>query len=79
MPHAAWNKRLTPEVETFIVEKYRLGLSAGEILKAIPFKTKKTVYDVLDKYGVPKRSGITDYKVCDEAAFAVIDRPAKAY
>lgn len=79
MPHAAWNKRLTPEVENFIVEKYRGGLSANEILKSIPFKTRKTVYDVLEKHGVLRRSGIADYKSCDEAAFAVIDSPAKAY
>ncbi|HEX7174559.1 MAG TPA: LAGLIDADG family homing endonuclease [Pyrinomonadaceae bacterium] len=70
---------MTPEVEHFIVEKYKGGLSAGEILKSIPFKTRKTVYDVLEKHGVPKRCGIADYKTCDEAAFAVIDSPAKAY
>ncbi|HYH85097.1 MAG TPA: LAGLIDADG family homing endonuclease [Pyrinomonadaceae bacterium] len=79
MPHAAWNKRLTPEVENFIVEKYKGGLSASEILKSIPFKTRKTVYDVLEKHGVPKRCGVADYKTCDEAAFAVIDSPVKAY
>src|SRR5215207_8694293 len=80
MPHAAWNKKLTPEVEGFIVEQYRGGLSAGEILKAIPFRTKKTVYDVLERHGVARRGGIADYKkVFDEAAFAVVDTPEKAY
>jgi hypothetical protein len=80
MPHPAWNKRLTPEVEGFIVAKYRGGLSAGEILKSIPFRTKKTVYDVLERHGVPRRGGIADYKKgFDEAAFAVVDTPEKAY
>ncbi|HLL73672.1 MAG TPA: LAGLIDADG family homing endonuclease [Pyrinomonadaceae bacterium] len=80
MPHPAWNKRPTPEVEGFIVEQYRGGLSAGEILKAIPFKTKKTVYDVLERHGVGRRGGFADYKKrFDEAAFAVVDSPAKAY
>jgi hypothetical protein len=80
MPHPAWNKRLTPEVEGFIVAKYRGGLSAGEILKAIPFRTKKTVYDVLERHGVSRRSGIADYKKgFDESAFAVVATPEKAY
>jgi hypothetical protein len=80
MPHPAWNKRLTPEVEGFIVEQYRGGLSAGEILKAIPFRTKKTVYDVLERHGVSRRGGIADYKKSfNEAAFAVVDTPEKAY
>ncbi|HEX7312998.1 MAG TPA: LAGLIDADG family homing endonuclease [Pyrinomonadaceae bacterium] len=74
MPHPAWNKRLTPEVEGFIVEQYRDGSSAGEILKGIPFKTKKTVYDVLERHGV------ADYKkIFDEAAFAAVDTTEKAY
>jgi hypothetical protein len=79
MPHPAWNKRLTPETERFIVEKYRGGLTAREILQSIPFKTRKTVYDVLERHGVQKRRGLADYKGYDEAAFAVIDSPAKAY
>lgn len=80
MPHPAWNKRLTPEVEGFIVEQYRGGLSAGAILKGIPFKTKKTVYDVLERHGVQRRSGVADYKKSfDEAAFSVVDTPEKAY
>lgn len=79
MPHAAWNKRLTPEVEDFIIAQYRGGLSAGEILKSIPFRTKKTVYDVLERHGVQRR-GVDDYKKAfDEAAFAVVDTPEKAY
>lgn len=80
MPHAAWNKKLTPEVEGFIVEQYRGGLSAGEILRAIPFRTTKTVYDVLERHGVARRGGVTDYKQgFHEATFAVVNTPEKAY
>jgi hypothetical protein len=80
MPHPAWNKRLTAEVESLIVEQYRRGRSAGDILKTIPFRTKKTVYDVLEKHGVARRGGFADYKKSfDEAAFAVVDAPEKAY
>lgn len=80
MPRPAWNKRLTPEVEGFIVNRYREGLSAGEILRVIPFKTRKTVYDVLERHGIARRGGPADYKKSfDEAAFAVVDTPEKAY
>ncbi len=79
MPHAAWNKRLTPDIERLIVDKYRDGASAGEILQGIPFRTRKTIYDVLERHGVLRRGGIADYKDYDEAVFAVIDSPAKAY
>src|SRR5947209_113255 len=80
MPHPAWNKRLNLEVESFIIKQYRDGLSAGEILKAIPFKTKKTVYDALERHGIPRRAGCADYKKSfNEAAFAAIDTPEKAY
>jgi hypothetical protein len=79
MPHPAWNRRLTPETERFIVEQYCGGRTAGEILQSIPFKTRKTVYDVLERHGVRRRDGLADYKSYDEAAFAVIDSAAKAY
>jgi len=79
MPRTAWNKRLTPEIEQFIITSYQAGLSAGEILKFIPFKTRKTVYDVLEKHAIPRRSGNADYKNCNEAVFANVDTPAKAY
>jgi hypothetical protein len=79
MPHAAWNKRLTPDIEHFIIDKYRSGLSANQILPSIPFRTRKTIYDVLERHGVLRRGGIADYKGYDEAVFAVIDSPAKAY
>jgi LAGLIDADG-like domain len=79
MPHPAWNRRLTPEIERFIVEQYRDGRTAREILQSIPFKTGKTVYDVLERRGVERRTGLADYKTYDESVFAVVDSPAKAY
>ena len=50
MPRTAWNKRLTQEIETLIVAQYESGLTAREILNSIPFRTRKTVYDVLERY-----------------------------
>lgn len=81
MPRTAWNKRLTPEIEDLIVTQYRAGQCASEILQTIPFKTRKTVYDVLAKHAIPRRSprGLADYKKLREAIFANLDTPAKAY
>ncbi|MBI3651476.1 MAG: hypothetical protein HY231_10695 [Acidobacteria bacterium] len=81
MPRTAWNKRLTPEMEQLIIAHYQEGHTAREVLKLIPFKTKKTVYDVLEKHGVAKRSpyGRADYKSYHEAIFANVDTQAKAY
>lgn len=81
MPRTAWNKRLTPEIERLIITQYQSGLTASEVLKSVPFKTEKTVYDVLAKHAIPKRRpyGRADYKSYDEAIFANIDTPDKAY
>jgi hypothetical protein len=64
MPRTAWNKRLTPDIENLIVARYLAGQSASEILQTIPFKTRKTVYDVLAKHAILRRSprGLADYK-----------------
>ncbi len=81
MPRKAWNKRLTPEIEQVIVTHYKQGMAARQILPFIPFKTRKTVYDVLEKHCVPKRSphGRVDYKSYNESIFANIDTQEKAY
>jgi hypothetical protein len=81
MPRTAWNKKLTPEMEQFIIARYQEGLTAQEVLQHIPFRTRKTVYDVLEKYAIPKRSprGRVDYKSYNEAAFASVDTPEQAY
>lgn len=81
MPRTAWNKKLTPEIERVIIDQYQSGLTAREVLKSVPFKTTKTVYDVLAKHAIPKRRphGRVDYKSYNEAAFANIDTAAKAY
>lgn len=82
MPRAAWNKRLTPELEQLIVAHYQAGLSARGVLKLIPFKTSKTVYDVLEKHAVARRRphGLADYKSHREAGFAPrLDRRQPMY
>lgn len=81
MPHPAWNKRLTPEIEQEIISSYQKGMSANEILKYIPFKTRKTIYDVLERHGVSKRSshGRVDYKSYNQNIFVNIDSQEKAY
>jgi hypothetical protein len=81
MPRKAWNKRLTPEIENLIVAQYQSGQSASKILQTIPFKTRKTVYDVLAKHAIQRRSprGLADYKKLHEAIFANLDTPVKAY
>ena len=64
-----------------MIAQYQSGMSASEILKSVPFKTTKTVYDVLAKHAIPKRRphGLQDYKCFHETIFANIDTPAKAY
>lgn len=81
MPRTAWNKKLTPEIEQMIIARYQEGLTATEVLRFVPFKTRKTVYDVLEKHGIAKRSpyGRADYKSYNEAIFANVDTQAKAY
>jgi LAGLIDADG DNA endonuclease family protein len=81
MPRTAWNKRLTPEIEQVIIARYQSGLTARAVLKQVPFKTTKTVYDVLAKHSIAKRSphGRADYKSYNEAVFANVDTPEKAY
>lgn len=75
------NKRMTPELERYIIQEYKNGNSASEILDKIEiFKTTKTIYDVLKKYDISTRDSDrsrdpnlkTDY-------FEVIDSQEKAY
>ena len=79
MPRTGWNKRLTPEIEQIILTQYLSGVPAPKILESIPFKTAKTIYDVLEKRGIPRRSSTTPHKDYHEGIFATIDTPEKAY
>jgi hypothetical protein len=79
MPRTAWNKRITPDLERQIVAQYEAGLPASTILATLPFKTRKTVYDVLEKHGIPRRGGVADYKRYDQTVFANVDTEEKAY
>lgn len=52
----AWNKRITDEVERQMIEDYSVNKETGEfIAKKYGFNNRKTVFDVLDKFGVEKR------------------------
>jgi hypothetical protein len=81
MPRTAWNKRLTPEIERAIIAQYQAGMAATEILKSLPFRTAKTVYDVLERNAIPRRAGVSAYKTYrhNEGIFANVDTPEKAY
>jgi len=74
------NKIITVDDEKRIIELYIDGLSAPKILKELnnKFKTKKTVYDTLQKYGIKCRD-FSDYNKVDHNYFSNIDNPRKAY
>jgi hypothetical protein len=79
-----YNKRMTPEMEQQLLRLYAGGQSAPQILKALgyPFKTPKTIYDILHKQGLPvRRPSRIDYcqDSCWHDAFAEISTEAQAY
>ncbi len=73
-------KRMTPQDEQFIVQKYLEGISAPNILLLMnnKYKTVKTIYDVLSRVGVKIKSK-TDYVVVNHFYFSEIDSNRKAY
>lgn len=73
-------KLMTKEDEQFILEKYEEGCSAGQILKLLnyKYKTTKTIYDIIRRYGIKTKS-MTDYTVINSTAFLNIDTEEKAY
>lgn len=81
MRKAPPNRLLTDLLESEIIEMYQSGLSGAAIVDQMGvFKTSKTVYDTLRKYGIPRRDGETmkDPNL-DHWYFQEIDTPAKAY
>lgn len=75
---------MTPEMERQLLQLYAEGQSAPQILKALgyPFKTPKTIYDLLHRHGLPVRrpSRIDDALTsCWPEAFAEITTEAQAY
>jgi len=74
---APYNKKMTPEMEKVIVEKYK-KFSSVEIAKHLGFKTPKTVLDVLKKRNI-KSKNPNDYTEYNEYYFEKIDSHDKAY
>lgn len=74
----AWNRRLTPEMESSFEQDYVAGMTSPNIARKYGYKTAKTVLDVLAKRGVPRLpAGPRTYY--DETFFDQIDDHDKAY
>lgn len=75
----AWNKRITDDIEQKMIEDYSAKRETGKfIAKKYGFNVSKTVFDVLDKFGVEKRlpKVETSYNL---KFFEKIDSHEKAY
>jgi hypothetical protein len=72
---------ITNDDEEKIVSLYKEGKSGAQILEALGFKVKttKTIYDVLRKWGINRKSGIQDYNPIQADYFSRIDTKTKAY
>lgn len=81
MRSKVWNKITNPALEAQIVQLYREGYSAPKILKRLNyiFKTTKSIYDILKKYNVDIKRGVSDYKQLNDYIFEIIDSERKAY
>ena len=70
---------MTIELEREIIKAYKTGKPASEILHTLPFKTTKTIYDVLRRNNIDIRDQ-TDYKYeRDSTYFSKINTSNKAY
>ena len=72
----------TLEDEQLIIDYYNKGYSAKRINEEIlnnKFKTKKSIADVLRKYGVTTRRTKDYYKNCNESSFINIATEEQAY
>jgi hypothetical protein len=74
------NKKITIEDEKKILELYKEGKTGVEILKAFnfKFKTPKTIYDCIKRFGVKTREK-WEYSNHDHFYFSKIDSANKAY
>jgi len=75
------SRKITPDDERSILFAYSEGKTGSEILDILDgkFKTTKTVYDTLRRFGVSRRNGGTCPASVDHFYFAKIDTPEKAY
>jgi len=71
---------MTLEDEKKIIELYTKGKSGSEILKSLnfKFKTTKTIYDLLHRFGIRAREK-WEYNSVDHFYFSKIDNQHKAY
>lgn len=78
-----WKKTRTPELENKIVKLYSEGRSAKEILKDLehPFRTPKSIYDILRRTQTPIRSSSETHRRFDRNSnfFSKIETPTQAY
>lgn len=72
-----------PDLENKIVDLYQEGMDAREVLRSLnnPFKTTKSVYDILRKHGLEPRHAneAKSIKPKNSFFFSKIDSKAKAY
>jgi len=75
-----WQKIRTLEIERQVVNYYNQGLPAAKINECLgyPFKTTKSIFDILKKYGITRRSS-SDYRSVNDNVFKFIDSELKAY
>jgi len=73
-------KKITNEDERKIIDLYKSGKTGSEILIELDnkFKTTKTVYDCLRRFGIPRKEK-WEYSHHDHFYFSNIDTPNKAY
>lgn len=73
-------KKITSDDERKIIELYEAGKSGPEILIELnnKFKTVKTIYDCLKKFGISRKEK-WEYSHHDHFYFNKIDTPNKAY
>jgi hypothetical protein len=72
---------ITPADEELVVTLYKSGCSANKILEQLNHKVKttKTIYDILRRWEIPRKSGVTDYSPTKHEYFSSIDTKEKAY
>jgi hypothetical protein len=76
----SWNKKITSEDEREIISLYQQGFSGSEILYKFSgkFKTTKTIYDCLKRFGIDRKEK-WQYSKHDHFYFNEINNANKAY
>ena len=74
----AWNSRRTEEINKLIIDDYNSGMTGQQVAKKYGYKLKESVYQILKKYNVPRRT-FSDYSDYNRNFFKTIDSHDKAY